>query len=820
MQRRASRGPEARRGTLPRPRAAELLLAILIAAAGGVSSALEGPPADGAPPAPPHARSLPWRPAEWRYARGGEVEPPQDDARFWDRALLSASLGAANFEQMRPLLRKLRAGRPITVAAVGSSVVQDHGGTFHSSLEAVRAAVPSPHPYLYGSGPGSPGGPAWTASGWLTYFMRAVNATWPHADHLLVNAGRGGATPAAIADSMCVEASLPSEADLVVVENMGLVDAPTLERIARRLVQHYTTDRRARGGGGEGSSGGGSGSSGGGGGSSGGGGGGGSGGGAGGSGGRGSSSGGGGAQEDARPAVIFFNTARVAPDGWDCYYSYVPDCCATFRAASGEAMRAGRGDGPHHDLADYYGFGSISHGAAVWAMLRDRYASRLALPHGECELLARLHRDFVHPTGELGDVLFADYLVNYLSEAGRALFGESEAACPAAVGLAGSAAGRAGAAQFGPTGGPGGSSGDGGEEACAACPPPLPGGGGAAAPTLPLHASGWDVYHMRCYGSSSAANNFLAGRGDDGSYRARVVALAVLSASGFEFHEHQTHGDTRRLKPGWVATEPGSFLEVEVDADFGAALAADGKGGGGGVGNSSSGVGSSSSGAGSSSSVGGGESGGGGRGRSRQRGGGGSGEFVVPSRARARLFVETAYGAAALGAAEALASRLGGPGPAAAPGRAGTSAPRGRQPEGQILEMVVAFLTSYEHMGRARLSCSRGCGCEPRVVDAHHAERTSVSESAVLRLWPAPDGGGGGLRRCGLRVEVLGGTSSGEHKFKVIQVVTRARELAPPSAAGGTDAAASLAAAAAAGGGASGSGGGGHAGASRRRKRR
>ena len=63
---------------------------------------------------------LPRDPLQWRYARGGEIEPPEDDARFWDRQLLSHSIGAANYEQMRPVLDKLNAGRPITVAAVGS----------------------------------------------------------------------------------------------------------------------------------------------------------------------------------------------------------------------------------------------------------------------------------------------------------------------------------------------------------------------------------------------------------------------------------------------------------------------------------------------------------------------------------------------------------------------------------------------------------------------------------------------------------------------------------------------------------------------------
>jgi hypothetical protein len=98
-------------------------------------------------------------------------------------------------------------------------------------------------------------------------------------------------------------------------------------------------------------------------------------------------------------------------------------------------------------------------------------------------------------------------------------------------------------------------------------------------------------------------------------------------------------------------------------------------------------------------------------------------------------------------------------------------------------------------MGRARLSCAGGCACAPAEVDAHHKERTSVAATAVLPVWPAPGGdassnslesssssGGGAaaaaeqLRRCVVRVEVLRGTSSGEHKFKLLQVVTRAKD--------------------------------------------
>ena len=134
------------------------------------------------------APKLPWQPQHWRYARGGEVEPPDVAARFWDRRLLAHSVGAANFDQMRHFLGKLNRGEPVTVAAVGSSVVQDHGGSFHASLAQLRAAVASPHPYIYGDAGGAPG-PAWVQTGWLTYFMRALNETWPHPGHLLVNAG-------------------------------------------------------------------------------------------------------------------------------------------------------------------------------------------------------------------------------------------------------------------------------------------------------------------------------------------------------------------------------------------------------------------------------------------------------------------------------------------------------------------------------------------------------------------------------------------------------------------------------------------------------
>lgn len=197
--------------------------------------------------------------------------------------------------------------------------------------------------------------------------------------------------------------------------------------------------------------------------------------------------------------------------------------------------------------------------------------------------------------------------------------------------------------------------------------------------------------------------------------------------------------------------------------------------------------------------------------------GSGAPEFPT-SRARTKMFWDSSFGSA-LGMAQALAGRL----VAGAMGSDAADAADARlaamQKAGQVVEVVVAYLTSYEHMGRVRLSCVSGCGCKPQEVDAHHKQHTSVSATTVLPVWPRDDhtngsesmfgegsgtvggiggsnsgsssiggsssgstGGsngvsGSGLSRCVLRVEVLPGTGSGEHKFKVIQVVSRAKQV-------------------------------------------
>lgn len=70
----------------------------------------------------------------------------------------------------------------------------------------------------------------------------------------------------------------------------------------------------------------------------------------------------------------------------------------------------------------------------------------------------------------------------------------------------------------------------------------------------------------------------------------------------------------------------------------------------------------------------------------------------------------------------------------------------------------VVFLTSYEHMGSAAVSCVKGCTCRPVEVNAHRTEkRVSLLDMAPLEtLEHSPE--------CHVKIEVLPKSTSGEHK--------------------------------------------------------
>ncbi|GFR42716.1 hypothetical protein Agub_g3640 [Astrephomene gubernaculifera] len=84
-------------------------------------------------------------------------------------------------------------------------------------------------------------------------------------------------------------------------------------------------------------------------------------------------------------------------------------------------------------------------------------------------------------------------------------------------------------------------------------------------------------------------------------------------------------------------------------------------------------------------------------------------------------------------------------------------------PAEEQVHVYLHHLRSYEHMGKARISCVSGCACEEVVVDAHITQRVSQVYMARILVSQA--------RECLMEVTVLDQTSSGENKFKVSGLV-------------------------------------------------
>lgn len=87
------------------------------------------------------------------------------------------------------------------------------------------------------------------------------------------------------------------------------------------------------------------------------------------------------------------------------------------------------------------------------------------------------------------------------------------------------------------------------------------------------------------------------------------------------------------------------------------------------------------------------------------------------------------------------------------------------------LQVGVGYLQSYEHMGKAWISCVEGCNCTTRIVDANVPNRkVSMTETLMLSDVTAAD-------KCVIEIKVWNATSSGENKFKVVNLYSRAEVL-------------------------------------------
>jgi hypothetical protein len=141
------------------------------------------------------------------------------DCRLWTQADLRRLRGATHYAGMLPLLRRLDAGLPITVAAFGSSIASNHAGCFHSDLGFLRSRIDN-LPLNFHMNPDrticAPES-LWRV-GFASLFMATVNRTWPHAGHLLVNVGMGATTLSSVTDHTCLDEHTPPDVDLLLFE--------------------------------------------------------------------------------------------------------------------------------------------------------------------------------------------------------------------------------------------------------------------------------------------------------------------------------------------------------------------------------------------------------------------------------------------------------------------------------------------------------------------------------------------------------------------------------------------------------------------------
>ena len=86
----------------------------------------------------------------------------------------------------------------------------------------------------------------------------------------------------------------------------------------------------------------------------------------------------------------------------------------------------------------------------------------------------------------------------------------------------------------------------------------------------------------------------------------------------------------------------------------------------------------------------------------------------------------------------------------------------------------IGFLRSYEHMGRVRVVCSGACSCGNDVIDGHDIkDGVSVTDVRKLGLRPSRNGDDAASSDgcCRVKLTIGQGTSSGEHKFKVMSLL-------------------------------------------------
>jgi hypothetical protein len=151
---------------------------------------------------------------------------------FWPRARLARAAIVTNLaDAWLPLLAKLRAGLPITVLALGSSIIEANSGCFATADGVAAAGVSRVSGVMTRAMQGVSGRAHGECSspGFISFFMAALNASWPHAHHLYINGGVGGTNLQSMS-GLCFDHLIPSRGvDLLLLETHDTGDVALKE---------------------------------------------------------------------------------------------------------------------------------------------------------------------------------------------------------------------------------------------------------------------------------------------------------------------------------------------------------------------------------------------------------------------------------------------------------------------------------------------------------------------------------------------------------------------------------------------------------------
>lgn len=323
------------------------------------------------------AAAVDWQPLRWQ----------QPGMRFWTPGDLEEGVASKHLHAWRPLVQKLVAGDSVSLLTLGSSIVLNSHGSFHSSRQALRAlgqhALSTAQLQCSSSEHG-----ACFVDGTLSLLLQYINATWPHVNHSLFNLGQAGSDLGMFAHTSCYDAHLPASADLLFLEShvdartcAGCTEQQMTGVAAAEAIFHQVVHKLHAG---------------------------------------------------ATPPAVLMSYLWVTDpkDDWQSWHVGVArNACdapggANFSHRVASSMADVSGEDRLGAAASYYGWSALSMRNAIWAGLRDGAARRMNL--SECEYISLYYDDQIHPS-PAGARFLGDALVALLQEA-VARFGNASAA--------------------------------------------------------------------------------------------------------------------------------------------------------------------------------------------------------------------------------------------------------------------------------------------------------------------------------------------------------------------------------------------------------